>query len=41
MIEAALRKFYILSSKAYTVLLLIVKELENKKARAITPSPQP
>lgn len=30
MIEAALREVYILSSKAYTVLLLIMKLLEDK-----------
>ena len=39
MIEVPLKEFYISSSKACTV-LLVVKELEDKKVHAITPNPQ-
>lgn len=31
MVEVALREFYLLTSKTYTAVLLVVKELENKK----------
>lgn len=41
MIKVAPREFYILPSKVYFVLLLIMKELDEKKAHAITPDPQP
>jgi len=33
-------EFYTLSSTAYTVLLLVVEKMENKKAWAITLNPQ-